>query len=29
VCCQVKVSATSWSLLQRSPTDSGASSCVI
>jgi hypothetical protein len=29
VCCQVKVSATSWSLVQRSPTDCGASLCVI
>ena len=29
VCCQVEVSATSWSLVQRSPTDCGASSCVI
>jgi len=29
VCCQVEVSATSWSLLQRSPTDCGASLCVI
>ena len=28
VCCQVEVSATSWSLVQRSPTDCGAS-CVI
>jgi hypothetical protein len=28
VCCQVEVSATSWSLIQRSPTDCGAS-CVI
>jgi len=28
VCCQVKVSATSWSLVQRSPTDCGASLCV-
>jgi len=27
VCCQVEVSATSWS--QRSPTDYGASLCVI
>ena len=26
-CCQVKVSATSWSLVQRSPTDCGASLC--
>ena len=29
VCCQVEVSATSRSLVQRSPTDSGASLCVI
>jgi hypothetical protein len=29
VCCQVEVSATSWSLAQRSPTDCGASLCVI
>jgi hypothetical protein len=29
VCCQIEVSATSWSLVQRSPTDCGASSCVI
>jgi len=29
VCCQVEVSTTSWSLVQRSPTDCGASSCVI
>jgi len=29
VCCQVEVSATSWSLVQRSPTDCGASFCVI
>ena len=28
VCCQVKVSATSWSLVQSSPTECGAS-CVI
>jgi len=27
-CCQVKVSATSWSLVQRSPTDCGVSLCV-
>jgi hypothetical protein len=27
VCCQVEVSATSWSLVQRSPTDCGASLC--
>ena len=32
VCCEcfrVEVSATSWSLVQRSPTDCGASLCVI
>jgi len=29
MCCQVEVSATSSSLVQRSPTDCGASSCVI
>ena len=29
VCCQVEFSATSRSLVQRSPTDSGASFCVI
>jgi hypothetical protein len=30
VCCQVEVSATSWSLVQRSPTDSGGSQmCMI
>jgi hypothetical protein len=29
VCCQVEVSATDWSLIQRSPTDCGASLCVI
>jgi hypothetical protein len=29
VCCQVEVSATSWSLVQVSPTDCGASLCVI
>jgi len=28
VCCQVEVSATSWSLVQRSPTECGASFCV-
>jgi len=28
VCCQVEVSATDWSLVQRSPTDCGES-CVI
>ena len=29
VCCQVEVSATSWSLVQRSPTDCAAWLCVI
>jgi hypothetical protein len=29
VCCQVEVSATSYSLVQRSPTDCGVSMCVI
>ena len=29
VCCQVEVSATDWSLVQRSPTDCGASLCAI
>ena len=29
VCCQVEVSATSWSLVQRSSTDCDASLCVI
>jgi hypothetical protein len=30
VCCQVEVSATSWSLIQRSPTECGVSQmCVI
>jgi len=29
VCCHVVVSATSWSLVQRSPTECGASLCVI
>jgi hypothetical protein len=29
VCCQVEVSATNLSLVQRSPTDCGASLCVI
>ena len=29
LCCQVEVSATGWSLVQRSPTDCGASLCVI
>jgi len=28
-CCQIEVSATSWSLVHRSPTDCGASLCVI
>jgi len=28
VFCQVEVSATSWSLIQRSPTDCAASLCV-
>jgi hypothetical protein len=28
VCCQIEVSAASWSLVQRSPTDCGVS-CVI
>ena len=28
-CCQVEVSATGWSLVQRSPSDCGASCCVI
>jgi hypothetical protein len=27
VCCQVEVSATGWSLVQRSPTDCGVSEC--
>jgi hypothetical protein len=27
VCCQVEVSATSWSLVQRSPTECGVSKC--
>jgi hypothetical protein len=27
VCCQVEVSATSWSLVQRSPTECGVSEC--
>jgi hypothetical protein len=26
-CCQVEVSATGWSLLQRSPTECGVSEC--
>jgi hypothetical protein len=29
VCCQVEVFATSWSLVQRNPTYSGATLCVI
>jgi hypothetical protein len=29
VCCQVEVSATDWSLVQRSPTDCGASLCAL
>ena len=29
LCCQVEVFATSWSLVQRSPTDCGVSLCVI
>jgi hypothetical protein len=29
VCCQVEVSATSWSLVQRSPTECGVSKSVI
>jgi hypothetical protein len=29
VCCQAEVSATSWSLVKRSPTDRGVSLCVI
>jgi len=29
VCCQVEVSATGWSLVQRGPTDYDASLCVI
>jgi hypothetical protein len=29
VCCQVEVSATGWSLVQRSPTECGVSKCVI
>jgi hypothetical protein len=29
VCCQVEVSATSWSLVQRSLTECGVSECVI
>jgi hypothetical protein len=29
VCCQVEVSATDWLLVRRSPTDCGASLCVI
>jgi hypothetical protein len=27
VCCQVEVSATSWSFVQRSPTECGVSEC--
>jgi hypothetical protein len=27
VCCQVEVSATSWSLVQRRPTECGVSDC--
>jgi hypothetical protein len=27
VCCQVEVSATGWSLVQRSPTECGVSEC--
>ena len=29
LCCEVEVSGTSWSVVQRSPTDCGASLCVI
>jgi len=29
VCCQLEVSATQWSCVQRSPTDCDASLCVI
>jgi hypothetical protein len=29
VCCEVEVFATAWSLVQRSPTECGASLCVI
>jgi len=29
LCCQVQVSAMSWLVVQRSPTDCGASLCVI
>jgi hypothetical protein len=29
VCCQVEVSATGWSLVQRSPTECGVPECVI
>jgi hypothetical protein len=29
VCCQVEVSVSGWSLVQRSPTECGASLCVI
>jgi hypothetical protein len=28
LCCRVAVSAVSWSLVQRSPTDCGASLCI-
>jgi hypothetical protein len=28
VCCQVEVSATDWSLVQKSPTECGVSNCV-
>jgi hypothetical protein len=27
VCCQVEVSASGWSLIERSPTDYGVSEC--
>jgi hypothetical protein len=29
VCCQVEVSATGWSLVQRSPTDCGGLSVIV
>jgi hypothetical protein len=29
VCCQIEVSVTGWSLVQRSPTECGVSECVI
>jgi hypothetical protein len=29
VCCQLEIPATSWLLVQRSPTDCGASFCLI